>query len=148
MSKKTESINQVVLASQLDDVKISADIIKSEDFSKQYQSLENLINYLKSIKETVDAELKNIVEQEFLETGESSIKTDDYSFTYVSPTTKESLDTKRLKAEDPELYKKYVKVSNVSGSLRVTKRKKKLEKPEIEEKKNDDSIEAEFSDIK
>lgn len=43
--------------------------------------------------------------------------------TYVAPTTKESLDTKKLKDENPELYEKYVRQSDVKESLRITIRK-------------------------
>lgn len=40
--------------------------------------------------------------------------------TRVLPTTKTSLDTKALKAEMPEVYKKYSKESTAAGSLRIT----------------------------
>ena len=43
--------------------------------------------------------------------------------TYVAPTTKESLDTKKLKDENPELYQKYVRQSNIKESLRITIKK-------------------------
>jgi hypothetical protein len=43
--------------------------------------------------------------------------------TYVAPTTKESLDTKKLKDENPELYEKYVRQSDVKESLRITIKK-------------------------
>ena len=40
--------------------------------------------------------------------------------TRVLPTTKTSLDTKALKAEMPEVFKKYSKDSTAAGSLRIT----------------------------
>lgn len=43
--------------------------------------------------------------------------------TYVAPTTKESLDTKKLKDENPELYLKYVRQSDIKESLRITIKK-------------------------
>jgi regulator of replication initiation timing len=43
--------------------------------------------------------------------------------TYVAPTTKESLDTKKFKDEHPELYEKYVRQSDVKESLRITIKK-------------------------
>lgn len=43
--------------------------------------------------------------------------------TYVAPTTKESLDTKKLKDENPELYEKYVRQSDIKESLRITIKK-------------------------
>ena len=40
--------------------------------------------------------------------------------TRVLPSTTETLDTKRLKEEMPEVYKQYVKTTNRSGSLKIT----------------------------
>jgi hypothetical protein len=54
------------------------------------------------------------------------------------PTTKTSFDSKAFKEAHPELYVKYVKTSNVSGSLRVTKREKKS---------TDNTVEADFKDL-
>ena len=39
--------------------------------------------------------------------------------TYVPPTTKESIDSKKLKEENPELYEKYKKVSSVKEQIRI-----------------------------
>ena len=40
--------------------------------------------------------------------------------TRVLPSKSESLDSKRLKEEQPDIYKKYVKTSERSGSLKIT----------------------------
>lgn len=40
--------------------------------------------------------------------------------TRVLPSTSETLDTKRLKEEHPEIYKQYVKTTQRSGSLKIT----------------------------
>ena len=42
--------------------------------------------------------------------------------TRVAATTRESLDSKSLKADNPELYAKYVKTSPVKESLKITVR--------------------------
>lgn len=141
--KENKNINQIVLASQLDKVEVSADLVKSENFSKSYDSLVELINYLKNIKETVDGEIKKIIEKNYQETGESSIKSEDFNFTYVAPSTKQDFDKKKLKEEQPDIYAKYTKVTDVSAQLRVTKRKKESEK----DKKKKESIPADFSDV-
>lgn len=39
--------------------------------------------------------------------------------TYVSPSTRSSIDTKKLKEEEPELAKKYMKTSNIKSSVRI-----------------------------
>ena len=40
--------------------------------------------------------------------------------TYVSPTTKTIIDSKKLKEEEPELVKKYTKTSSVAASVRIS----------------------------
>lgn len=39
--------------------------------------------------------------------------------TYVSPSVRSAIDSKKLKEEEPELAKKFTKVSKVSASVRV-----------------------------
>ena len=39
--------------------------------------------------------------------------------TYVSPSTRNTIDSKRLKEEEPELAKKFTKTSNVSATIRL-----------------------------
>ncbi len=56
--------------------------------------------------------------------GIKSFETADKSMliTYVEPSTRETIDSKRLKEEHPELAKKYVKTSTVKASVRITVR--------------------------
>lgn len=44
-------------------------------------------------------------------------ETENIIITRKLPTTRESLDSKKLKAEKPELYEAYKKITNVSGSV-------------------------------
>lgn len=128
MSKKDqENFNQIALASQLDHMEISADMVKSENFSLQYESLDDLIKYLTSIQKAVNTEIKKIIEKDYVDSGVSSLKSDKYSFSYIAPSTKQTFDVNKFMEENPELYKKYLKTSNVSDSLRVTKKKEKKE---------------------
>lgn len=39
--------------------------------------------------------------------------------TYVSPSTRNTIDSKKLKEEEPELAKKFTKTSNVSATVRL-----------------------------
>ena len=41
--------------------------------------------------------------------------------TYVSPSTRNTIDSKKLKEEEPELAKKFTKTSNVSATVRLEK---------------------------
>ena len=44
---------------------------------------------------------------------------DSVKLTYVSPSTRSTIDSKRLKEEEPELAKKFTKTSNVKATVRL-----------------------------
>lgn len=48
-----------------------------------------------------------------------ALKAGNVSVTYVSPTTRETFDTKRFKAENVDLYKQYIKTIEVKSSIRI-----------------------------
>jgi hypothetical protein len=49
----------------------------------------------------------------------SSLVVGGVELTYVAPSTRSAIDSKKLKEEEPELAKKFTKVSKVSASVRV-----------------------------
>lgn len=53
------------------------------------------------------------------ENGVVSIKGDGLSVTYIAPTEKETFDSKRFRAENPDLYDAYVRLSPVKSSIRI-----------------------------
>lgn len=72
----------------------------------------------KEIKEAEDA-LKAAILEEMESKGILSIKTEEMTISYVAPSDRESLDSKKLKAEKPDIYDEYVKISPVKSSVRV-----------------------------
>ena len=44
---------------------------------------------------------------------------DSVKLTYVSPSTRNTIDSKKLKEEEPELAKKFTKTSNVKATVRL-----------------------------
>lgn len=44
---------------------------------------------------------------------------DSVKLTYVSPSTRSTIDSKKLKEEEPELAKKFAKTSNVKATVRL-----------------------------
>lgn len=87
------------------DVETSA---KIAEFEKQ----------LKIIKEQED-ELKQAILEEMENKNIIKIETDDLAITYVAPTDRETLDSKSLKADMPEIYDEYVKITPVKSSIRL-----------------------------
>lgn len=49
----------------------------------------------------------------------STISVGEAKITYVSPSTRTSIDSKRLKEEEPEIAKKFTKTTNVNATLRL-----------------------------
>ena len=113
-----DSINKLL------DVKISNELVTSEEFVNGYTNLIAVSKYLEDLKKNLDASIKEFLKEQYFETGDASVESNGYKYTYIPETVRETLDTKTLKANDPELYKKYVKVSNVADSMRVTKKDK------------------------
>lgn len=56
------------------------------------------------------------------ENGEKSFDTGSVLITYVAPSKRESFDSKAFKADNAELYGKYIKTSETKESLKVTLR--------------------------
>ena len=85
-----------------------------------------------AIKKIADLELakKNIENDESalreqllqaMETyGVKKFETDAVTFTYVAPTTRNTIDSKALKAEQPDIAALYTKTSNVKASVKIT----------------------------
>lgn len=101
---------------------VTKDLVASSDFNEKYNRLYITIKELNAIKEEIDLKIKTLIDASFLETGEATIVTEQYRFTYITGSFKESFDTKSFKRDYPELYNKYVKVISVKSCLKVTKR--------------------------
>lgn len=99
----------------------SKDLISLSDFSENYEILNNTIELCNQLKALIDGNIKAQAEENYLATGESSISSSKYKFVYVPGSTRETFNSKALKAEDPETYKRYVKVGSVAPSLRTYK---------------------------
>lgn len=63
--------------------------------------------------------LKEQLKEKMEEAGIVKIEMPDVDITYVGQTQRESLDSKALRAEDPEIYNKFIKKSDVKSSIRI-----------------------------
>lgn len=122
--KNTEQLEQV---NQLVEVPITTSLIASEDFAQKYNYIISLTKYLEDLKKDIDTRIKEITKVHYYDTGENSIVNKEYRYTYIPESTKETFDSKKFKVDNPDLYKQYVRVSNVSESLRTTKIKPKAD---------------------
>lgn len=77
--------------------------------------LERKIKQLKDKQE----EIKNSVLKEMESKKIIQIKTDELTINYIAPTTRETLDSKKLREDNPDLYDEYIKISPVKSSIRI-----------------------------
>ena len=63
--------------------------------------------------------LKEQLKEKMEASGIVKIEMPDVDITYVGPTQRESLDSKALRAEEPEIYNKFIKKSDVKSSIRI-----------------------------
>ena len=73
---------------------------------------------VKEIKAQED-ELKQMILTEMEVKGIIKIDTEDVTITYVAPTTRESFDSKKFRADNPDLYDEYINISPVKASIRL-----------------------------
>lgn len=90
-----------------------------KDFVKKYKQMKKLEAEIKEAEDKFKENLLQMFESiPVLETN--TVALDGLKFTYVSPSTRTSVDSKRLKEEYPEIYAKVIKTSNVKSSIRTS----------------------------
>ena len=69
--------------------------------------------------EAKQKELKQRILEEMEANGILKVETDELTISYVAPTSRESFDSKAFRKDNPDLYDEYVKISQVSASVRM-----------------------------
>lgn len=78
------------------------------------------LDTMKKKLEEEDKQMREQLQKAMDAHGIRQFENDILKITYVEPTTRESIDSKALKADLPAIAAKYTKVSNVKGSVRIT----------------------------
>lgn len=88
-----------------------------EEFGKRYREFKEA---KARFDEVYDVFKENIVKLHETEKElPKSLVVDSVKLTYIAPTTRSTIDTKKLKEEEPELAKKFTRVSDVSATVRI-----------------------------
>lgn len=66
-----------------------------------------------------EKEFKEQLKEAMEKTGKTSVIVDGFSAVVKKPTIRTSLDSKRLKAELPDIFEEYSKTSEVKGSITI-----------------------------
>ena len=87
----------------------------TQEAIKKIKEVEVRIKELETIQEEYKAKLLEIME------ANDILKFDNETITITrkEPTTRESLDSKLLKAELPDVYDSYARISDVKGSITI-----------------------------
>lgn len=78
-------------------------------------TVENEIKKLKEMQDNYKEQLLKVMEENDI----LKIEIPELTITRKAPTTRETLDSKALKADMPEIYDEYVKISDVKGSITI-----------------------------
>ena len=93
------------------------------DLLAQVAEAETQIKKFELLKKEVEAKAE-VLKQKLIEAMRAqsikSFENESLKITYVEPTTRETIDSKKLKAEMPEIAAKYTKTSKVKDSVRIT----------------------------
>lgn len=96
-------------------------VVQTELQTVDQYTLTHLGEVLREIA-TLEKEIEPIREQikaEMEKRGILAIEVGGVSITYIGPTKRETLDTKRFKAENEALYNQYKKTTEVKSSIRI-----------------------------
>jgi hypothetical protein len=91
-----------------------------EQFARAEARLAELEPYVAEYNELKE-KLKDYFVPTFEKTGTNRYSGALYSISYVEASTRTGLDSTRLRAELPEVYEKYLKVTKVSPTIKITK---------------------------
>lgn len=90
-----------------------------EKFAKEYKKMKKLQDELTKTENEIKAKLIEMFES-IPEREQNSVSMDGLRFTYVGPTQRKTVDSKKLQEEYPEIYKQCIKFSNVKSSIRTS----------------------------
>lgn len=89
------------------------EIVISQDFINDFKEFQKI----KLAMELKEKEFKEELKEAMELTGKTEILLNGFSATYRKGSVRTTIDTKRLKAEQPEIAKQYEKTSEASASV-------------------------------
>ena len=92
------------------------ELVDLEELMQEIKVKEDELKLLKDMVDSVKTVLYGNMEKE----GIKTVDRGNLKITYVAPSSRTSVDSKKLEKEEPEIYKKYVKTTTVAGSIKIT----------------------------
>lgn len=88
----------------------------ADEFYEKYQTMKKAEADFKEAYEPLKAKVIELHETQNLP---KNIIVGGAKLTYVSPSTRSTIDSKKLKEEEPEIAKKFIKTSQVGATVRI-----------------------------
>jgi len=107
--------NGEIYSEKLPELKLDKELAELFTCEQQLAELKRQEQAFEEVTEKIRSAILNAME----ENGVKSFESDLLKITYVAPYEKEQVNTTKLRAEEPDLYRKYLKTSQVNASLRV-----------------------------
>ena len=92
------------------------ELVDLENLMEKITVKEKELKLLKDMVDSVKTVLYGTMEKE----GIKTVDRGNLKITYVAPSTRTSVDSKKLEKEKPKIFKKYVKTTTVAGSIKIT----------------------------
>ena len=103
----------------ISDVDLGVSEEELEDLTELMEKITVKEKELKLLKDMVDS-VKTVLYGTMEKEGVKTVDRGKLKITYVAPSSRTSVDSKKLEKEEPEIYKKYVKTTTVAGSIKIT----------------------------
>ena len=103
----------------ISDVDLGVSEEELEDLTELMQEITVKEKELKLLKDMVDS-VKTVLYGTMEKEGVKTVDRGKLKITYVAPSNRTSVDSKKLEKEEPEIFKKYVKTTTVAGSVKIT----------------------------
>lgn len=96
---------------------VNGALVPNEEMARELQKLKEFQVTMQEMKNEETA-IKQALDQAFEKAGieKHTVEFAGAKFVYNKPSTRTSVDSKKLKEEMPDIYEAYKKVSNVNGS--------------------------------
>lgn len=103
----------------ISDIDLGVSEEELEELEELMEDIKSKEEELKILKEKVDS-VKKVLYDTMGKEGVKTVDRGKLKITYVAPSSRTSVDSKKLEKEEPEIYKKYVKTTTVEGSIKIT----------------------------
>ena len=103
----------------ISDVDLGVSEEELEDLTELMQEITAKEKELKLLKDMVDS-VKTVLYCTMEKEGVKTVDRGNLKITYVAPSFRTSVDSKKLEKEEPEIFKKYAKTTTVAGSIKIT----------------------------